>query len=188
MTNRVHRGLKKASRIWRREDGVSVIEFALIFPVLLAGFIGTVGVFDAMRASRLMTQAATTVVDLVTRQTEMDDETFDQLIMTAEAIVGTYAINSDFEVVMTSVINPLDPEDADDLEVSWSESTNDDLALETEDLAALNLPSLAEGDTLVMVSVSAGYTPTYATGYIQPIDMRYTAIRRPRFVQQLTYE
>lgn len=169
------------------ERGTAGVEFAIVLPMMILAFVGSFSVFQGVRASRLISQASTTVVDLVTRQAEMTDGSFTLMASTAEAIVGSFVESSSLDVTVTSILNPDDEDDALDYEVQWSLSTVTDGELETSDLAQINLPGIAETDTVILVSVKGRYKPKIAPMFVGPMLMKRTAIRRPRFSQSIAY-
>ncbi len=170
------------------ERGSAGVEFALVLPMMMLAFFGAVTVFEAIRASRMISQASTTVVDLVTRQAEMTEGSFDLMVATAETIVGDYAANSSLEVTVTSILNPNDDDDLEEYEVGWSLATDSDNEIETEDLDLYTLPTISEGDSIIFVLVTAQFESAIVTKYItSPIKMTRLAIRRPRFEQVVPF-
>ncbi len=57
-----------ARRFGRKIDGIAAVEFALIVPIMLCMFIGTVELSQAITVDRRVTQVASTTADLVARQ------------------------------------------------------------------------------------------------------------------------
>jgi Flp pilus assembly protein TadG len=76
LASRIHAALDKCRRERR---GVAAIEFAMIVPIMLAMFIGAVGLGQAITVDRRVTQVANSTADLVARaqkqisQTEIGD-------------------------------------------------------------------------------------------------------------------
>src|SRR5688572_12199773 len=57
-----------ARRFRRSEQGVTLIEFALIFPIMLLLFIGLVEFGEAFSVNRKISNAASTVSDLISQE------------------------------------------------------------------------------------------------------------------------
>ncbi|MTI43994.1 Flp pilus assembly protein TadG [Roseibium hamelinense] len=166
---------------WRNHDGVAAVEFALIFPVLLLIFVNVVALFDGLRASRLIARSAAVSVDLVTRfqGNDFTSDDFDEIIEVSKSIAGPYAENTNFTVVVTSIINVFDQDD--DLTVAWSASDPVDNELADADLDEFDLPDLAQGDTLILVEVRANYTPILTSEIVVSFTLDDYQVRRPRF-------
>lgn len=173
--------------IFRDNRGNAAVEFVITFPVLLAFFFGAVSTFDAFRASRLISQASTTVVDLITRETDLTDDKFDRMVTVAESLAGRYATASDFVVSVTSISNPDDPDDAATLAIDWTKATDEDFEIEDTDLAGIDLPGIAEGDSVIFVRVRADYEPPLVSKFTDSFNFRYDTVRRARFVQNIPY-
>lgn len=169
------------------QDGTAAIEFAIIVPVLIALFLGGVSAFDGNRAAAMLTRASTVLVDLATRQTVIDDTRRDVLFTTAAAIAGPYARNDDFLIVMSSITNPADDDDPDLLVLDWSEASRTGKALQADDLADLSLPPIPDGDSMIVVTVSATHEPIVGWSVVRPWSMTRTSIRRPRFSSSIPY-
>jgi Flp pilus assembly protein TadG len=172
----------------RDQSGTAAAEFALVLPVLIVIFVASMSLFDAFRAKRLISQAATTVVDLATRATVMNDNRRDELYDVAAAIAGDYIDVDDYEISVTSIVNEFDTDDDDTLTVAWSFSNVSKAKLKDKDLKGIDLPTIAEGDSMVLVYVQASYAPPVLAGYVKGISFQQAAIRRPRFIQQIPYK
>ena len=181
-------------RFCLRRDGVASIEFAMVVPVLVTLLVGSLGAFDSYRATRLMTVTASTLVDVVTRQGEITEETQESLIVTAKSLLGSYAEKMPLTLAFVSVYRPTDdPLPADDdvqtLAVDWFHVHQDGVAepdIEAADiLATVSVPILTPGDSVVVVSLAASYKPMIGQAFFDGLVLRKTAIRRPRFVQRL---
>lgn len=169
-------------------DGFAATEFALLVPVLLALFLGGVSAFDAHRASATLVRASTTAADLATRQTIMTDSVRDATFAATTAIADRYGQQDDFRIVMTSISNPIDDDNDDQVAVDWSVSSTDEGVWTVDSLEGITLPSIAEGDSLVIVVVSVTNAPLVGSSVVRPWDIERISMRRPRFVRQVVYE
>lgn len=183
----MHVNGSKTTDLCASEDGFAATEFALLVPILLALFLGGVSAFDANRASASITRASAVMVDLATRQTLIDDDQRDIFFDTVESIAGRYAESADFHIVMSSVINPADDEDDDVLVLDWSEATQSNLVLTDDDLDDLDLPTIPNGDSVILVTVGATHSPLIGWEVVRDWNIVRTAVRRPRFSSSVTY-
>lgn len=179
-------------RFAQNTRGVAAMQFALIVPGLVLVFLGVVSAFDTARAARQATVTAVTLSDLTTRVLDMDDSQRDAIFVTGNALMSRWpASPSGHSFSITSVINPVEasPSDPEVTEaVIWSQTDVSGNELETSDLAAYNLPPIAEGESLILVEVKGVYAPQFAAmGLPTNIPVRRTSVRRPRFVSEVTY-
>jgi len=67
--NKIWRRLRRSARALRRDaSGVAAVEFALIFPIMLVAFFGTVEICAAVAIDRKVTLTARTISDLTSQQ------------------------------------------------------------------------------------------------------------------------
>ncbi|MEO1014192.1 MAG: TadE/TadG family type IV pilus assembly protein [Pseudomonadota bacterium] len=169
------------------EAGVSSIEFAFIAPVLIMFMLGSLTMFDAMRATRQMSTAAQVVSDLVTRLDTISDEQRDAVFLAAEALLGRYGESEETNFVITSVANLLH-DNSDDLYVVWSEAKEEGTELTNDDLDAFSFPQIPNGEAVILIQTEMEYQPV-AVGFGLPTELKFEdiAIRRPRFVAEVCY-
>ena len=180
-------------RFVKDTGGTPVIEFALIAPVFLLIFLAGFTAFDATRGVRQISLASSTLSDLATRVLTMNDASRDAMFLSAEAILGKYALNADVSVTITSVVNVLG-DDSDDLSVAWSVSKVPGEALTINDFSGVALPTIVDGESVIYVTVAADYDPIIEffpgldPGAFASVRVERTAVRRPRFVKEVLYE
>jgi Flp pilus assembly protein TadG len=67
--NEIRRRLRRSARALRRDaSGVAAVEFAMIFPLMLVAFFGTVEICAAVAIDRKVTLTARTISDLTSQQ------------------------------------------------------------------------------------------------------------------------
>ena len=178
---------RAAERFAADARGSSTVEFAFIAPVFLTFMMVCIVVFDAARAVRQVGLAAQTVSDLATRVDEMDDARRDAMFATAASILGKYAGSSPFNVVISSIVNDLGDGD-DEIRVVWSEAKVAGQELEDEDLDDLALPTIPEGESVIVVQFDLDYRLAFVVeGFSPDLKFEEVAIRRPRFVSEVCY-
>lgn len=168
-------------------SGVASIEFALVVPVLLSVMLGATGLFDLFQGARSTERGATTIVDLVTRQVAMDDDSFDIMVATAESIMGDYAESGSFEISISSIQNEFDSSSDPTLSVAWSKANVDSAVIKDDDLIDYDIPDIPEGETVILVKILSSYTPYVVTDEVGSVDYERYVIRRPRLADQIPY-
>lgn len=84
--------LQKIKHFWRESRGISAVEFALILPVILTLYLGTVDVSAFIIIDRKVSVVAGSVADLVARaEDEIKSSTVDDYFQAAEFTIKPYS-------------------------------------------------------------------------------------------------
>ena len=167
-------------RFVRDQRGVAATEFALIFPVMLALFIGMVELFDVLLADRRVTSVASSTADLVGQENSVDDAMMTDIFSASSAIMSMYDLNS-LEIIITSVVFP-DPGVTGDPTVAWS----DGYPVGTPGLAVgssvTDLPTGVEvpGGSVIMSQVTYDHPSIFDVFVQGPITLGDTFYVKPR--------
>ena len=168
------------------QRGLSSVEFGLIAPMFIFILYGVVAYFDAFRGNQTIARASTVAADLITRyQGQIDDADFAELVGVVEALAGEYATNSEFVLTFSSIRNPFDDDDSEDLEIAWSLSNTSGQQHTATDIEKFNAPDIPENETVILVTIDATYTPTLATPFFNSITLNSHHFRRPRFLDEI---
>jgi Flp pilus assembly protein TadG len=150
------------------EDGVTMIEFALVLPVLIVLFVGLVEFSEAFTVNRKLAIAASTVSDLVAQEASISCAELDDIRKVADEILKPYGPLS---VTILSVIA-----DANNAKsVAWSRP-------EGEAGKPYELPQagLTDPNTSVIVTEATyNFTPTIGQ-FLGTFQMQERAYYRPR--------
>ncbi len=109
--------LPRFSRFLRNRSGMSAVEFALIAPVMLLFYFGTVEVSMMLLADRKVTKAAGTLGDLAAREPSLTTADLDDIFQATRLTLQPYDSLS-ARLRITSIIP--DPDDASNMIVDWS--------------------------------------------------------------------
>lgn len=86
----IWRRIRRSARALRRDrSGVAAIEFAMILPIMLVAFFGTVEVCAAVAIDRKVTLIARTLSDLTSQAAASVDSTYLQNVFTASISIIT---------------------------------------------------------------------------------------------------
>lgn len=159
-------------RLCKRHKAVAATEFALVAPVLVSMFLGTVDLGRALWASHKVLGASQTVADLLTRKEMINDNDIADALDAAALIMQPLPIN---EVGYDIVGIRYDLSDTP--QVGWRETVRMD--------ANANLPGAAiglgiENEGVLGVSLSYTYTPAFFGFLLGEIELVETAILRGR--------
>ena len=120
--SRIFQIILDSGRRFRRDlAGIAAVEFALLAPILITTFIGTVELSEAITINRKIGQTASTLADLVTQETQMTDEEIANVFSATETVMSPYDA-SGLKIVVSAVG---EDEDTGAAEVKWSKAQND---------------------------------------------------------------
>ncbi len=181
---------RKGTRIRRRLEafahdlsGLSAVEFALIVPIMIALYFGTVEFSNALTVDRRVTSVASTIADLAAQAEEVDRDDVGDMFAAAASIMNPYD-SDEISIVLTSVVADED----NNTTVAWS-CSNDDAGegAYAEGSSYTLPPNLTQPFTSVIVAeVEYSYSPPIIRYIDAPLDLQETFYLRPR--RSLTVE
>jgi Flp pilus assembly protein TadG len=168
--------------LWRRtglaraEEGMALVEFSLVFPILLILFVGTVEFSEGFAVNRKLTNAASTVSDLVAQVPQVSDADLSDIAEVAETLMQPYQA-ANLGLVVTSV-----EADADNnTTVGWSYAHGSGATARTGGTPLVLPAGLTEPNSSVIVAeTSYQFTPTVAYFLTGDITLTGRAYFRPR--------
>jgi Flp pilus assembly protein TadG len=188
------RGLLLAFRRLRRDRrGVAAVEFAMIVPILLLLYLGTMEISSGVSLNKRVARVAVTAADLVTQQSEVDRKTLEGIMEIGASILFPYYADTPRITIAGIDVDEDHPEGG---QVVWARRMNKDGSFETGWTAG-NFTWVPErlriDDTfVVMVRVDLVYLPliTWVTdrdadGTPLGIDMSETYWFHPRLVEEI---
>ncbi len=146
--------LKYLLNRFREDDQATMtVEFILILPVLMLWFIGSIVFFDAFDARAAAARTAHNIADIMSRQTDaIDDAYIDDLLLLQSRMLPREPAG---ELTVSALIRNAT---TGDMEVAWSYSTAGDPVVDA-DLAALTLPPMVLGETVLLVDSYVPFIP-----------------------------
>jgi Flp pilus assembly protein TadG len=176
------RGIGSATQRLRGDNsGVSAIEFAFIFPILLLLCLGCIAVVNGVRLQRKVTTIAATMANLVTQNTTVTSANMTTYFGASSLILAPYPTSPIVIVVSCVAI------DANgNATVSWSSTLN---GTARGVGSSVTLPSalVVKSTSVVMSEVSYLYTPTLGTGVMGPVTLSKTIYMSPRLSATISY-
>ena len=169
------------SRIWLRtrrfatdRDGVAAIEFAMIVPIMLMMFFGTVELSSGVAVDRKVNLMARTLSDLTSQNQSVTTVQLNNFFNASNAILTPYSPTPTQSTITELYVDPTTLK----ARVQWSKGSAPRSVSSTVGIPT----SLAIGNTyLIMGEVSYLYVPT--VGYVMSksgIALTSTAYTRPR--------
>jgi Flp pilus assembly protein TadG len=166
--------LTRLARSIRDRRGVSAVEFAMLLPLMMTLYLGSVETSQGIAASRKVTLTAHTLADLSTQYTDITNADMSNILNAASAIMAPYPVAG-----LQAVVSELSINAQGLASVVWSDTLNGAARSVGQ---VVNIPSsLAVPNTYLLLSeVQYSYNPTYGyvlTGTLTLSDQMYM---RPR--------
>ena len=170
------------ARFLRNERGTVVTEAVIVLPLLLWAYIALFVYWDAFRSTNTVQKAAFTLSDMISRDQSRGGIT--SAYIDGMKKVMRYLIDQDQDPrlrvssIYWSTVN-------NRFEVHWSRSPNNQMApLTTASLQsyASSIPTIAAGDTVLLVETQVDYVPAFNVGMPQQLFSQFI-VTRPRLMR-----
>lgn len=171
------RDLRMIKGFRRNEHGASLIEFALLAPVLLLLLLGTVTLFDLFRTLQSVEKATFTVGDMLSRQTQMNQSTLDDMLTLMRQMVPSA---SDGGLRISSI-----DKQGGELVVRWSRSVG--VNVPVTELPMAVVPDVAEGDSVLLTESFVPHEAFVGLLGFGALQFGAQAAHRPRFVSSIAF-
>jgi Flp pilus assembly protein TadG len=154
--------------------GVSAVEFAMLLPLLVTLYFGTVEISQALSIDRKATQAARVAADLVTQATTLSNADVTGIFEAAKAMVTPYPTTT-----LSVVVSAVNIDGTGKATIGWSDTLNGTARTVG---STVTLPTgLAVNNTqLIWSEVVYTYTPTIGYVITGSIPLKDQIYMRPR--------
>lgn len=171
------RGIKG---IWYNEKGVSAIEFALIAPVMILIYFGSIELSLLTRADRRVTTTASSLGDLTARLVTVTDADMQELYNASVVLMSPYPASA-ARMRITSVVDNGDGQ----TRVAWSDSFN--MTAYSEN-ALITIPEglVASPGSVIVAEVEFDYESTVGFVLDASQTIEDTFYLRPRRVSTIS--
>lgn len=163
--------------------GTVAVEAAIILPLLMWSYMAMYIFFDAYQTRSSTEKAAFTISDILSRETTAIDTTYlanmrslFDMLSESDSATGLRV-----SVISWSVVS-------DDYELEWSHTQGAFASLSADALNSLSerLPTMADGETLILVETYSTYEPALNVG-LGDQQVSTFIFTRPRFAPQLVW-
>src|SRR6185295_15572508 len=178
--------LVRLAQFWRDRRGVSALEFAIVFPLMAALYLGGTAATQGIVIKRKVTLTARTIGDLVSQYANITDATRDTIWAAASAVTQPYP-TTPLTMYFSSV--NIDANGAG--KILWSEgySTGAQVAGRAVN-SVVTFPAgfgaTSPNTTAIMAEVTYSYTPPVGAAYFPAIPLNEIFYSRPRRVSSIT--
>jgi Flp pilus assembly protein TadG len=156
--NAIRNCLNGAARAARDCRGASAVEFAMLAPVMLTLFLGSVETSQGIAVKRKVSLTAHTLADLTTQYTDVTNADMSNILNAASAIMAPYPAAS-----LQAVVSELSVNAQGVASVVWSDTLNG-TALNAGEVVSVPAAMAVPNTYLILAQVQYSYTPNY--GYV----------------------
>ena len=160
------RCMPNAASLARDRSGVAAVEFAMVAPIVLFLFLGTLEMSQAITVDRRVTQVASSTADLVARTKTTTTAEMDGVMGLIDETMKPY----DPTLMRVTLVNvAANPNDESDVKVCWVYHHNGGANSGVSQGGAYTLPpNLVEaGDSVVIAEVQYDYEPLITNYFIE---------------------
>lgn len=154
--------------------GVSAVEFAMLLPLMMTLFLGSVEATQGIATNRKVTLTAHALGDLASQYTDINNADMSNILAAGSAIIAPYAAANLREVVSELSINS-----QGQASVVWSDTLNG-TALTAGQIVSVPASLAVPNSYLILAQVSYGYNPTYAFVMTGTVTLQDTSYVLPR--------
>lgn len=154
---------------------VSAVEFAMMLPLMMTLYLGSVEATQGIATNRKVTLTAHALADLASQYTDITNADISNILAAGSAIIAPYSAANLKEVVSELSVNS-----QGQASVVWSDTLNG-TALTAGQLVNIPASLAVPNSFLILAQVSYGYNPTYAyvmTGTLTLQDQSYVLPRQ----------
>ncbi len=154
------------------QDGAAIIEFALLFPLLLTMIMGCYDIGRALTINQKVISASQIMADLITRNQSISSDDLQDIILAGQMALDPYdRTESGYDIVSFQFNNRGAPVEL------WRVTDN---MAENDDVYDRSVGLGDEGEGVVAVSIAYNYKPFFSRIFREDIVMREVAILRGR--------
>ncbi|MBM3487178.1 MAG: hypothetical protein FJX67_11200 [Alphaproteobacteria bacterium] len=174
--------VRTLNRLARDRADVSMVEIALVMPVLVTTMIGGVEIARFVLLEQKLDRVAATVADLISQAETITATEVDGLFDAIEHVAKPFEVMTKGRVILSSITG----QSTGGPVLNWQRS-NGDLSDASSGVASggsVTLPagfSLAAGDTVIIAEAYFDYTPLIFSGVLDDKRLYHRAMFRPRF-------
>lgn len=177
------------ARLRRSDAGVAAVEFALILPVMLAIYIGSIEASSLITMDRKIQSVAGAIGDLVARSDErIAAATLEDYFLAASGIMTPFSSQPVLQVVTSVTVSP-----SGEATVGWSYQYQNGAYSDSSPYAdgdeyplPAEMIAISLGRTVIAAEASYSYTPLYGIFFNQPVNLYRSSFYMPRFGGTIT--
>jgi Flp pilus assembly protein TadG len=180
MTRPSAAGLLRRFRQDRR--GVALVEFALIFPMLVALYFGGFEVCNMTATYRKLTDTTVEVANVTAQYSTLAATDVATIFAATSQIMAPYPTTN-----LQMVLSEITTDASSNATVTWSQSYNGATALATGSAVTLPTGLAAPSSNYILVQTVYNYTPTVGSAFVSAVPMTSSIYIIPRNSPSIPY-
>lgn len=165
----------------RDRKGLAAVEFALILPIMISLYFGTVQIGDALTVKRKVTHVTSSLGDLVTQSKSISASDMSNILDAASAVIAPYSV-SNLKIVVSQIKIASDGK----VTVDWSKTRNGTALISGNTFTGLPDALKTNNSYVILASVSYAYTPYIGYILTGTINFQEKYYLRPRLSSSIT--
>jgi Flp pilus assembly protein TadG len=171
--------LKRAASCLRDRGGLAAVEFALIAPVMVIMFYGSVELSSAIDCNSRVARVSSTVADLVAQAAAVSTADTTNIFNAANAILFPYAA-ANAKIVVTSLVADANG----NVTIGWSDAQN--TSKRTSPPANIPAGILPASSSVIYAEVTYSFTPAISY-FLGTVNLKGNFYSKPRRSVKVTH-
>lgn len=177
-------------RLLRADGGVAVVEFALVLPILMTLFYGTVEVSRYILIAQKVEKLAHSVANVTAQEATATKATLDQVMAASSDIMNPYSMTTNGVIIISSLYRPAGSTSV--ASVNWRYQGGGSYAATSQlgDVGATpTVPggfTFDERENIIAAEVYYEFSPLISTDFFGTTTIYRAAFYKPRFGALLT--
>ncbi len=164
---------------FKDRKGLAAVEFALVAPVMIIMFYGSVELSSAIDCNARVSRVSSTVADLVAQETAISTADAGNIFSAANAILFPYA-SSNAQIVVSSLVSDASGK----VTVDWSEAQN--ASKRTSPPASIPAGILPASSSVIYAEITYSFTPAVSY-FVGSVSLTNTFYAKPRRSAKVTH-
>ena len=169
--------MSKLKRFWLATGGLAAVEFAIILPLMVVMFLGSVEVSNYVTMARRVSTIASTGADLAAQEASLTNAEVNDIFGALTSIMSPLS-PAVAKIVITSVVADAN---GTTYRAAWSDARNHAPRVVGSVVSRVDFPAglLVAFQGAIMVEVTYGYDPMFAT-FLQHTTLKDSFYLKPR--------
>lgn len=171
---------RRAAPPSRNDSGAALVEFALLAPVMILLFFGTVEVVQALEAHRKLAHTSAAVGDIIARERKLDGGEVQDILAAGPAMMAPFpSAGLGLRVMSFSA------DAGGSVRLDWQAAGS---AYAGDAPPSLPPAALAPGESVIVTDASYAYTPVFSLPVSGPLTFQKRTVHRPRLVAAIGFD
>jgi Flp pilus assembly protein TadG len=162
-------------RLRNDERGISAVEFAMLLPLMVTLYLGTVEVSQAVGIDRKVTLTTRALADLAAQVKTINNVEMSNLLDASTAVIAPYDTNK-----LKMTVSRVDVDGNGTARIVWTDTRGGSAAHAPNDVVSLPTALNVKNSSLIWSEVNYTYKPTIGYVVTGPMNLTDQIYMRPR--------